>query len=61
MDAKRVVGKYPQKVRVKAGEGIDGGSEGRNAFDKMLRSVVPRILDVSCISWKNQFPLALKH
>ena len=60
MDARRAVGKKPQKVRVKAGGGIDGGCEGKNEFDEMLRSLVPRILDVSCVSWKDQSPSSIE-
>ena len=43
-------------MRVKAGGGIDGGCEGKNEFDEALRSLVPRILDVSCVHWKDQPP-----
>ena len=60
MDARRAVGKKPQKVRVKAGGGIDGGCEGKNEFDEMLRSLVPRILDVSCVLWKDQSPSSIE-
>ena len=49
VDARRAVGKKPQKVRVKASGGIDGGCEGKNEFDEALRSLVSRILDVSCV------------
>jgi hypothetical protein len=60
MDARRAVGQKPQKVRVKAGGGIDGGCEGKNEFDEALRSLVPRILDVSCVSWKDQSPSSIE-
>ena len=36
-------------MRVKACGGIDGGCEGKNEFDEALRSLVSRILDVSCV------------
>jgi hypothetical protein len=60
MEARRAIGQKPQKVRVKAGGGIDGGCEGKNEFDEMLRSLVPRILDVSCVSWIDQSPSAIE-
>jgi hypothetical protein len=60
MDARRASGQKPQKVRVKAGGGIDGGCEGKNEFDEALRSLVPRILDVSCVSWIDQSPSAIE-
>ena len=56
VDTRRAVGQKPQKVRVKAGGGIDGGCEGKNEFDGFLRSLVPRILDVSCVRWEEQSP-----
>ena len=60
MDARRALGHKPQKVRVKAGGGIDGGCEGKNSFDEYLRTLVPRILDVSCVSWKDQTPSSVE-
>src|ERR1700738_278932 len=57
MDARLAVG---QNVRVKANGGIDGGCEGKNEFDEALRSLVPRILDVSCVTWKDQSPCSIE-
>ena len=56
VDARRMQGQKPHRVRVKAGGGIDGGCEGKNEFDESLRSLVPRILDVSCVKWNDQDP-----
>ena len=47
-------------MRVKASGGIDGGCEGKNEFDEALRSLVPRILDVSCVTWMDQSPTAVE-
>ena len=60
VDARKAVGQKPHKVRVKAGGGIDGGCEGKNEFDEALRSLVPRILDVSCVEWKDQSPCSIE-
>ena len=59
MDARWAVGQKPHKVRVKAGGGIDWGCEGKNEFDKTLWSLVPRILDVSYVKWKDQSPCSI--
>jgi len=56
VDLRRSRGHKPHTLRVKAGGGIDGGCEGKNAFDEALRSLVPRILDVSVLKWKMQHP-----
>ena len=56
VDARRNQGQKPHRVRVKVGGGIDGGCEGKNEFDEALRSLIPRILDVSCVKWKDQPP-----
>jgi hypothetical protein len=56
VDVRRLGGKKPHTLRVKVGGGIDGGCEGKNAFDEALRSLVPRILDVSILKWKLQHP-----
>ena len=56
VELRRSGGHKPHTLRVKASGGIDGGFEGKNAFDEALRSLVPRILDVSCLTWKMQNP-----
>jgi hypothetical protein len=56
VEVRRCGGQKPHTLRVKAGGGIDGGCEGKNAFDEALRSLVPRILDVSVFKWKLQHP-----
>ena len=48
VDAKHIQGRKLHRVRVKASGGIDGGCEGKNE--------VLRILDVSCVKWKDQSP-----
>ena len=60
MDAQRARGQKPYKVNVKPGGGIDGGCEGKNEFDKAFRSLVPRILDVSCVKWEDQSPSSVE-
>ena len=56
VELRRSGGQKPHILRVRAGGGIDGGCEGKNAFDEALRSLVPRILDVSVLKWKFQNP-----
>ena len=60
VETRRSGGQKPQTLRVKQGGGIDGGCEGKNAFDEGLRSLVPRILDVSCMMWKLQNPSSVE-
>jgi hypothetical protein len=45
-------GHKPKKLRVKDGGDIDGGCPGKNAWDDAIRSLVPRILDMSIIEWE---------
>ena len=45
---------------MKVDGGKDGGCEGKNAFDEALRSLVPRILDVSVLKWKLQHPSSVE-
>ena len=59
-EMRRAGGQKPHTLRVKAGGGIDGGCEGKNAFDEALRSLVPRILDVSILRWKLQQPSSVE-
>ena len=60
-ELRRLGGQKPHALRVKASGGIDGGCEGKNAFDEALRSLVPRILDVSCLTWKMQNPASVEN
>ena len=60
VDLRRSGGQKPHTLRVKAGGGIDGGCEGKNTFDEALRSLVPRILDVSISKWKMQDPSSIE-
>lgn len=43
-------------VRVKACRGINGGCKGNHKCDEALRSLVPKIMDVNCVKWKDQPP-----
>ena len=52
VDLRRSRGQKLHTLRVKVGGGIDGGCEGKNALDEALRSLVPRILDVTILRWK---------
>ena len=60
VNMRRSDGHKPYALRVKPSGGIDGGCEGKNAFDEALRSMVPRILDVSFLTWKMQNPAAVE-
>jgi hypothetical protein len=47
-------GRKPYTLRVKAGGEIAGGCLGKNAWDAAVRTSVPRTLDMSVLSWKEQ-------
>jgi hypothetical protein len=53
-------GHKPNKLRVKEGGDIDGGCSGKNAWDDAVRSLVPRILDMSIIDWEAQKTAAVE-
>jgi hypothetical protein len=46
-------------LRVKAEGEIAGGCPGKNAWDATVRTSVPRKLDMSILSWKEQSPEAI--
>jgi hypothetical protein len=50
--SKTTGGHKPNKLRVKEGGYIDGGCSGKNAWDDTVRSLVPRILDMSITDWE---------
>jgi hypothetical protein len=56
---KTAVGRKPYTLRVKAGGEIAGGCPGKNAWDATVRTSVPRTLDMSVLSWKEQSPDAI--
>jgi hypothetical protein len=44
--------KKPHKIRIKVGGGdVDGCCEGKNAWDEVMRTLIPHILDISVVSW----------
>jgi hypothetical protein len=46
-------------LRVKIGGEIAGGCPGKNSWDAVVRTSVPRTLDMSVLSWKEQSPDAI--
>jgi hypothetical protein len=54
-----VVGQKPYTLRVKAGGEIARRCPGKNAWDAAVRTSVPRTLDMSVLSWKEQSPEAI--
>ena len=42
-------GKKPNQLHMKAGGFVDQASDAKNAWDCAIRSLVPRILDMSVI------------
>jgi hypothetical protein len=52
-------GQKPYTLRVKAGGEIAGRCPGKNARDAGMRTSVPRTLDMSVLSWKEQSPDAI--
>jgi hypothetical protein len=52
-------GRKSYTLRVKAGGEIAGGCPGKNAWDTVVRTSVPRTLDMSILSWKEQSPDAI--
>jgi hypothetical protein len=53
-------GQKPNKLRVKEGGDIDGACPAKNAWDDAVRSLVPRILDMSIIEWEAQRSAAVE-
>jgi hypothetical protein len=53
-------GQKPQTLWVKDGGDIDEGCIGKNAWDDVVRSLVPRILDISVVEWEVQKSAAVE-
>jgi hypothetical protein len=51
---KIAAGQKSYTLRVKAGGEIAGGYPSKNAWDAVVRTSVPRTLDMSILSWKEQ-------
>jgi hypothetical protein len=52
-------GRKPYTLQVKAGGEIARGCLGKNVWDAVVRTSVPRTLDMSVLSWKEQSPDAI--
>jgi hypothetical protein len=54
------MGCKPNQLDVKPGGYIDQASPAKSAWDDAIRSLVPRMLDMSVIDWEGQRPEALE-
>ena len=54
------MGHKPNQLDVKPGGYVDQASAAKNAWDDAIRSLVPRMLDMSVIDWEGQRPEALE-
>jgi hypothetical protein len=45
-------GHKPNQLHVKPGDYVNQASEAKNAWDDAIRSLVPRMLDMSVIEWE---------
>jgi hypothetical protein len=53
-------GQKAYELRILEGGKIDATCTGKNAWDEAVRSLVPRLLDLSVIEWEGQNPTAMK-
>jgi hypothetical protein len=54
------MGYKPNQLDVKSGGYVDQGSARENAWDDAIRSLVPRLLDMSVIEWEGHRPELLE-
>jgi hypothetical protein len=57
---RRKAGKKPHNISVTPSGEIDAGCSGKNSWDSLVRTYVPRILDMSVIDWEKQRPEAVQ-
>jgi hypothetical protein len=58
--AKQVVGKKPHHIQIKVGGDINGRSDGKNAWNEVVRTLIPWILNVNVIDWEHHEPTSLE-
>jgi hypothetical protein len=39
---------------------VDGGCDGKNVWDEVVRTLIPHVLDVNVIEWECHKPTSLK-
>jgi hypothetical protein len=49
-----LVGQKAKQIRVKPTGEIDGACPKKNGWDDAVRSLVPRLLDISTVDWEGQ-------
>jgi hypothetical protein len=54
-------GQKAKQIRVKVGGEIDGACPRKNGWDDGVRSLVPRLLDISIVDWEGQNQDAVQH
>jgi hypothetical protein len=53
-------GRKPRQITVQSGGKIDGACLGKTTWDDAVRSLVPRILDLSVVEWEGKKPEAVQ-
>jgi hypothetical protein len=53
-------GRKAKQIRVKPGREIDSACPGKTSWDDAVRSLVPRLLDISAVDWEVQKPEAVQ-
>jgi hypothetical protein len=58
-DARIVIGKKLHNIRIRARGDVDGHCEGKNAWNDVVRTLIPQILDISVVKWEGNEPESL--
>ena len=59
-EERRKAGKKPHSISVTPAGEIDAACAGKNSWDSLVCTYVPRILDMSVIDWEKQRPQAVQ-
>jgi hypothetical protein len=54
-----IVGQKPHKIEVRPSGHIDGINEENNVWDEIVRTLIPKIFDISAIKWDHHKPKSL--
>ncbi len=48
-EVRQAIGKKPHNIRIKAGSDVDRWCVGKNAWDEVVKTLIPKILDISVL------------
>jgi len=58
-EAKQAAGKKPHNIKIKMRSDVDRWCVEKNAWDEVVKTLIPKILDINVLQWEGHEPSSL--